>query len=75
MASPSYPVSSMGTLFSSISNRVPVFCLWLPSTPYFYTVCDQAIRLPGNTSLLSFKSDAAVFPYPSLLGGCRFDLC
>ena len=71
MASPSYPVSSMGSLFSHISNCAPILCLQLPSTSYFYTVLDQAIRLPGGTSLLSFISDAAVFPNPSLLRDCR----
>ena len=60
MASPSYPVSSIGTLFSPISNPAPILCLQLPSTPCFYTVCDQAISLPGGTSLLSFISDVAV---------------
>ena len=33
-----------------------------------YTVRDQAVRLPGSTSLLSFISVAAVFPHPSLRG-------
>ena len=70
MASPSYPVSSMGTLFSQISNCTPVLCLQLLSTPRFYTVHEQA---PGNTSLLSFVSDAAVFPGPLLLKNCNFD--
>ena len=59
ISSPSYPVSSMRTLFSLISNWAPVLCLQLPSTPCFYTVCNQA---PGRTFLLSFISDAAVFP-------------
>ena len=54
----------------SASNRAPVLCLQLPSTPCFYTVHDQA---PGNTSLLSFVSDAAVFPRPLLLRDCGFD--
>ena len=70
MASPSYPVSSIRTLFSQISNCAPVLCLQLPSTPRFYTVHDQA---PGSTSLLSFISDVAVFPDPSLLRDCGFD--
>ena len=35
--------------------------------------CDQAVGLPGSTSLLSFISDAAVFPDPSLLRDCGFD--
>ena len=38
----------------------PVLCLQLPSTPRFYTVRDQAVKLPGSTSCLSFISDAAV---------------
>ena len=70
MASPSYPMSSIGTLFSLISNRAPVLRLWLLSSPHFHTVCDQA---PGSTSLLCFVSDAAVFPGPLLLRDCGFD--
>ena len=70
MVSPSYPVSSIRTLFSLISSRSPVLCLWLQSTPRFYTVRDQA---PGSTSLLSFVSDAAIFPDPLLLRDCGFD--
>ena len=73
MESPSYTVSSMGTLFSLIGNCTPILCLRLPSTPRFYTVGDQAIRLLSNTSLLSFISDAAVFPNPSFLRDCSFD--
>ena len=73
MASPSYPISSIGSLFSSVSSHTPVLCLQLLSTPGFYTVCDQAVRLPGSTSLLSFISDAAMFPSPSLLRDCGFD--
>ena len=69
MVSPRYPVSSIRTLFSLISNHAPVLCLWLPSTPCFYTVRDQA---PGRTSLLSFVSDAAVSPGPLLLRDCGF---
>ena len=57
MASPSYPVSSIGTLFSLISNRALILCLQLSSTSYLFIVCDQA---PGSTTLLSFVSDAAV---------------
>ena len=70
MASPSYPVSSIGTLFSPISNQAPVLCLQLLSTPRFFTVRDQA---PGSTSLPSFVSYAAVFPGPLLLKDCGFD--
>ena len=70
MASHSYPVSSIGTLFSLISNRAPVLCLQLLSIPRFYTVRDQA---PGSTSLLSFVSDVAIFPDPLLLRDCGFD--
>ena len=61
MVSLSYPVSSVGTLFSPISNRTPVLCLQLSSTLQFFTVRDQA---PGSISLPSFASDAAVFPAP-----------
>ena len=39
----------------------------------FYTVRDQAIRLPGSTSLLSFISVEAVFPHPSLRRDCGSD--
>ena len=69
MASPSYPVSNIGTLFL-ISNHTPVLRLGLLSTPCFHTVHDQA---PESTSLLSFVSDAAAFPGPSLLRDCSFD--
>ena len=37
----------------------------------FFTVRDQA---PGSMSLLSFVSDAAVFPGPLLPKDCNFDL-
>ena len=70
MVSPSYPVSSIRTLFSPISSRSPVLCLWLQSTPHFYTVGDQAL---SSTSFLSFISDVAVFPKPLLLRDCGFD--
>ena len=70
MASPSYPVSSIGTLFSPISNRASVLCLQLLSTPRFFTVRDQ---VPGSTSLPSFVSDVAVFSGPLLLKECGFD--
>ena len=73
MASPCYPVSSIRILFSPISNCAPVLCLQFLSTPYFYTVCDQAVRLPGGTSLLIFITDVAVFPDLSLLRDCGFD--
>ena len=71
MVSPSYPVSSTGTL-CSLQPVVAYFCLCLPSTLCFYTVCDQASSLPGVTCLLSFISDEAVFPDPSLLRDCSF---
>ena len=70
MASPSYLVSSIETLFSRISNHAPVLCIRLPSTPRFYTDRDQA---PGSTSFLSFVSEAVVFPDPLLLRDCGFD--
>ena len=63
--------TQLPSLFSLISNRAPVLCLQLSPTPHFFTVHDQA---PGSTSLLSFVSDAAVFPGPLLLKGCGFDL-
>ena len=71
MVSPSYPVSSIRTLFSPFSKRTPVLCLQLPSTLHFYTVRDQA---PCSTSLPSFVSDAAVFPGTLLLRDCGLDL-
>ena len=63
--------TQLPSLFSQISNRVPVLCLQLSSTPLFFTLRDQA---PGSTSLLSFASDAAVFPGPLLPKDCGFDL-
>ena len=71
MVSPSYPVSSIRTLFSLISNHAPILCLQPPTNPHFHTVHDQA---PGSTSLLSFGSDAAAFPSHPLLRDCGFDL-
>ena len=71
MASTNYPVCSVLTLFSQISNCTPVFCLQLSSTLCFFTLRDQA---PGSISLPSFVSDAAVFPSPLLLRDCGFDL-
>ena len=71
MASPSYPVSSIGTRFSPIRSSASMLCLQLQSTPCFHTVHDPA---PGSTSLLSFVSDAAAFPGPPLLRDCSFDL-
>ena len=70
MALPRYPVCSIGTLFSLISNHTPVLPLWLLSTPCFHTVRDQA---PGSTSLPSFVSDAAAFHGLPLLRDCSFD--
>ena len=70
MASPSYPVSSIGTLFSLISNHAPSFVFsFCPLTAF--TVRDRA---PGSTFLLSFVSAAAVFPDPLLLRDCGFHL-
>ena len=73
MASHSYAVSSIGTLSSQISNRPPVLCVQLASIPGVYTVCEQAIGMPGGTALLSFISETAVFPNPSPLRDCGFD--
>ena len=70
MASPSYPASSIGTLFSTIINCAPVLCLQLPSTPGFFTVRDL---VPGSPSLPSPVSDAAVFPDPLLPKDRGFD--
>ena len=52
------------SVLSLTSSRTPILYLQLSSTPHFYSVCDQAVRLPGDTSLLSFISDAAAFPDP-----------
>ena len=71
MASPSYTVSSIETLFSPLSNFTPILCLQLLSTTCFHTVRDQA---PGSTCLLSFVSDVAAFPSAPLLRDCGFDL-
>ena len=60
MASPSYTISSIRTLLSLTSYWTPLLYLWLLSTPDFYTVHDQAIKLPGSTSLLTYISDGAV---------------
>ena len=62
--------TQLPSLFSRISNRTPVLCLQLLSTPCFFTLCDQA---PGSTSLASFVSDAAVLPGPLLPKDCGFD--
>ena len=73
MASPSYLVSSIRNMFW-MSKHACILCLRLLSTTCFYTDHDQAIRLPGSTSLLSFISDMAVFPNSSLLRDCDFVL-
>ena len=62
--------TQLPSLFSRISNHEPILCLQLSSIPRFFTVRDHA---PGSTSLLSFVSDAAVFPSPLLLKDCGFD--
>ena len=54
-------VTQLPSLFSRISNRVPVLCLQLSSTPRFFMLQDQA---PGSTSLPSFVSDALFSPAP-----------
>ena len=63
MAAASYPVCSPRLAIRThfLSSDI-VHC--------FFTVRDQA---PGNTSLLSFVSDAAVFPGPLLPKDCGFD--
>ena len=61
MASLSFPVSwHRNTTLSSSGNKAPLLYLRLLSTPYFYTVCVQAISLPGSTSHPNFISDEAV---------------
>ena len=68
MASPSYPVFSV-----RLAVKHPSFVSGFCSLPNFYTVCDQAIRLSGSTSLLNLISDVAVFPNTSILRDCGFD--
>ena len=63
--------TQLPSLFSHISNRVPVLFLQLSSTACFFMLRDQA---PGSISLPSFVSDAAVFSSPLLLKDCGFDL-
>ena len=70
MGSPRYPVSSIRTLFSPISNHALILRFQLPSTRRFHAVHDQA---PGSTSLPSFVSDAAAIPGPPLLRDSDFD--
>ena len=72
MVSPSYPVSSIGTLFSPVSNCSPVSSFH--PLPAFTLSVAKPSGLPGCTSLLSFISDTAVFPNPSLLRDSGFDL-
>ena len=72
MESPSYPVSSIGTLFSPISNCAPVFCLQLSSTPPF----SLSVTKPQEVPLSSFVSDVAALPGHPVLRDCGFDpLC
>ena len=68
-ASPQSLVSELSSPWSAIKH--PSFCLRLLSTPCFYTVHDHT---PGSTSILSFVSDVALFPYPLLLRDWSFDL-
>ena len=63
------PPAQLPSLFL-ISNRAPVLCLELSSSPCFFTLRDQA---SGSTSLPNFVSDAAVFPGPLLPKDCGFD--
>ena len=60
------------SVLSLTGNQIPLLFCWFPSTPRFDTVRDQAVRLLGSACLLSFISDAAVFPDPSLLRDCGF---
>ena len=69
MVSPSYPVSSIGTLFSLISNHTPSFVFSLHPLPTF----TPSVTKPQAAPPLSFISDAAVFPNPLLLRDCGFD--
>ena len=63
-------VTRLPGLFSQITNRAPVLCLQLSSTPRFSILRDQA---PGSTSLPSFVSGVAVFPGPLLPEDGGFD--
>ena len=56
----SYPIFSIRNLVLPTGNQAPLLCLWLPYSPCFYSVHDQAISLPGDTSLPGFISDGAV---------------
>ena len=62
--------TQLTSLFSRISNHATILCLQLLCTPRFFTLRDQ---VPGSTALLSFVSDAAVFPDPLLPKDCGFD--
>ena len=70
MASPSYSVCSIRTLSSPISSWAPVLHLWLPSTPRFHTVCDQAQAAPPSQVLSQMRLPS---PAPPLLTDCSFD--
>ena len=50
-----YPVSSMGTLFSPISNRAPALYLQVSSTPRFFTLRDQAQAVPLSQVLSQMR--------------------
>ena len=60
MASSSFPVSSIRTLLYTIGNQALLLCLWLLSTPHFYTVLIQAVNLTCSTSLPNFIPGGAV---------------
>ncbi|XP_042777269.1 uncharacterized protein LOC122209466 [Panthera leo] len=69
MALPSLPGWSVVMLQCSCSPRPAVTLASFVSgflRSHFYAVRDQAVRLPGGTSLLSFISVAAVLPDSSL---------
>ena len=71
MTSPSYSVCSIQTLSSPISSWAPVLHLWLPSTPRFHTVCDQAQVAPPSRVLSQMRLPSPADP---LLTDCGFDL-
>ena len=52
--------------FSGTRDQAPFLCLRPLSAPTIYSVCVQAVRLPGSTSLQSFISAEVVFQHPTL---------
>ena len=70
MASPTYPVSSIGTLFSLISNRAPVLCLQLLSTPTSTLFLTKPEAAPPSRVLSKMRLPSLA---PPLLRDCGLD--